>query len=51
MDKNDLIVIAGAGGFIGGHLTADFIRRGFTRIRAVDVKQFDIPTGYLKFEK
>ena len=41
MDKNDLIVIAGAGGFIGGHLTADFVRQGFKRIRAVDVKPFD----------
>ena len=47
MDKNDLIVITGAGGFIGGHLTADFIQRGFTRIRAVDVKQFD--KWYQKF--
>jgi GDP-D-mannose 3', 5'-epimerase len=41
VDKNDLIVIAGAGGFIGGHLTADYIKQGFTRIRAVDVKPFE----------
>ncbi len=35
------ILVAGAGGFIGGHLVADFRRRGFTRIRAVDVKPLD----------
>ncbi len=38
VDKNDLIVIAGAGGFIGGHLTADLLRNGYRRLRAVDVK-------------
>ncbi len=38
MKKEDLIVIAGAGGFIGGHLVGDFVRRGFTHLRAVDVK-------------
>src|SRR5207253_8379072 len=26
------------GGFIGGHLVADLLRRGFTNIRAVDIK-------------
>jgi GDP-D-mannose 3',5'-epimerase len=41
VDKNDLIVIAGAGGFIGGHLTADFVRQGYTNIRAIDVKPLD----------
>ncbi|HEY0701868.1 MAG TPA: NAD-dependent epimerase/dehydratase family protein [Candidatus Acidoferrales bacterium] len=39
--KNPHILVAGAGGFIGGHLVADFRRRGFTRIRAVDVKPLD----------
>jgi GDP-D-mannose 3', 5'-epimerase len=38
---NARILVAGAGGFIGGHLVADFRRRGYTRIRAVDVKPFD----------
>lgn len=38
---NRLIVVAGAGGFIGGHLVADLRRRGFTNIRAVDCKPFD----------
>ena len=36
--KDDLIVITGAGGFIGGNLALYFKRKGFTRIRAVDKK-------------
>jgi nucleoside-diphosphate-sugar epimerase len=36
--KDDLILVAGAGGFIGGHLVADLLRRGHTNIRAVDLK-------------
>jgi nucleoside-diphosphate-sugar epimerase len=36
--KDDLIVIAGAGGFIAGALTRYFHDQGFTRIRAVDRK-------------
>lgn len=38
IDKDDLIVITGAGGFIGGALTRYFHDQGFTRIRAVDKK-------------
>ncbi len=38
MQKNDLIVIAGAGGFIAGALARYFHDRGFTRIRAIDKK-------------
>ena len=38
LNKNDLIVIAGAGGFIAGALTKRFHDQGFTRIRAVDRK-------------
>ena len=37
-DKNGLIVIAGAGGFIAGALTRYFQKRGFTRLRAIDKK-------------
>jgi GDP-D-mannose 3',5'-epimerase len=37
-NKDDLIVITGAGGFIGGSLARYFQDRGFTRIRAVDKK-------------
>jgi nucleoside-diphosphate-sugar epimerase len=36
--QDDLIVVAGAGGFIGGHLVADLLRQGHARIRAVDCK-------------
>jgi GDP-D-mannose 3',5'-epimerase len=39
--KNDLIVVTGAGGFIGGHLVADLLRQGHTRVRAVDLKPLD----------
>jgi GDP-D-mannose 3',5'-epimerase len=37
-NKDDLIVIAGAGGFIAGALTRYFHDQGFTRIRAIDKK-------------
>ncbi len=37
-NPDDLIVIAGAGGFIAGSLVRYFHDRGFTRIRAVDKK-------------
>jgi nucleoside-diphosphate-sugar epimerase len=37
-NKDDLIVITGAGGFIAGALARYFRDRGFTRIRAVDKK-------------
>src|SRR5437762_247664 len=39
--KSDLIVVCGAGGFIGGHLVADLLRQGHRAIRAVDVKPMD----------
>jgi nucleoside-diphosphate-sugar epimerase len=38
LKKDDLIVITGAGGFIGGSLARYFHDQGFTRIRAVDKK-------------
>jgi len=38
LKKDDLIVITGAGGFIGGNLAKYFIDKGFTRVRAVDKK-------------
>ena len=37
-NKDDLIVICGAGGFIAGALTRYFSEQGFTRLRAVDKK-------------
>jgi nucleoside-diphosphate-sugar epimerase len=37
MRKNELIVITGAGGFIGGHLAGLFLRKGL-RVRCADIK-------------
>jgi len=39
--KDDLVVVCGAGGFIGGHLVADLRRQGYGHLRAVDVKPLD----------
>jgi nucleoside-diphosphate-sugar epimerase len=36
--NNDLIVVAGAGGFLGGSLVAELRQQGCQRIRAVDIK-------------
>jgi GDP-D-mannose 3', 5'-epimerase len=44
LNKNDLIVITGAGGFIAGSLTRYFHDQGFTNIRAIDRKP--IPQWY-----
>src|ERR1700719_1347839 len=38
LKKSDLIVISGAGGFIGGNLVKYFHDRGFSRIRGADKK-------------
>ena len=48
MDKDQLISVGGAGGFIGGALIADLRKQGFTRLRAVDQKPFD--QWYQKFD-
>src|SRR5579883_2440060 len=39
--KDDLVLVTGAGGFIGGSLVADFRQKGYKKIRAVDVKPVD----------
>jgi len=39
--KNDVVVVCGAGGFIGGHLVASLRREGARNIRAVDQKPLD----------
>ena len=41
MNTRDRVVVTGAGGFIGGHLVAELLRRGFEDVRGVDVKPFD----------
>ncbi|MFZ6027670.1 MAG: NAD-dependent epimerase/dehydratase family protein, partial [Chloroflexota bacterium] len=44
LKKSDLLVIAGAGGFIGGALVRYFHEQGFTNLRAVDKKP--LPAWY-----
>ena len=39
--SDQITVVAGGGGFIGGHLIADLKRKGVSRIRAVDIKPMD----------
>ena len=39
--ENKKIVVCGAGGFIGGHLVNDLKTKGYSLIRAVDIKPFD----------
>jgi len=38
LDRKELILVTGAGGFIGGHLVADLLDQGYERVRAVDMK-------------
>ena len=39
--KDQLVLITGAGGFIGGAMVAEFRRQGYRKIRAADIKPFD----------
>jgi len=39
--KDELIVVTGAGGFIGGAMIADFRRQGYKNIRGVDLKSLE----------
>src|SRR5215204_3199140 len=41
INNDDIVVVTGAGGFIGGHLVADLRKQGFKRLRAVDRKPLD----------
>jgi nucleoside-diphosphate-sugar epimerase len=38
LKNDDPILVTGAGGFIGGYLVKDLVEKGFTKIRAVDLK-------------
>jgi GDP-D-mannose 3',5'-epimerase len=49
MNKSERILVTGAGGFIGGWIIDDLLRRGYTNIRAVDIKPF--AGWYQKFDK
>ena len=40
MTRNVDVLVAGGGGFIGGHLVADLIKQGLT-VRSVDIKPID----------
>ena len=40
-EKQKLVVVAGAGGFIGGSLVASLRERGYRWIRAVDLKPLE----------
>ena len=39
MDRNQKVLVAGGGGFIGGHLISDLISKGYENIKSVDIKQ------------
>src|SRR4051812_4125376 len=39
--NDNIVLVAGGGGFIGGHLVARLRAEGYTRIRSVDVKPID----------
>jgi GDP-D-mannose 3', 5'-epimerase len=41
LDKDDLVVVAGGGGFIGGWLVRRLLELGCRRIRSVDLKPMD----------
>jgi len=45
--QNELVTVTGGGGFIGGALVADLRSRGYSKIRAVDIKPLD--EWYQKF--
>jgi GDP-D-mannose 3',5'-epimerase len=40
MRRGELVVVAGGGGFIGGHLVGYLVEQGYEHVRAVDVKPF-----------
>ena len=49
MNVNDTILVAGGGGFIGGHLVRTLHEQGFANVRSVDAKPLD--EWYLRLEE
>jgi nucleoside-diphosphate-sugar epimerase len=47
LDRSSRVVVAGAGGFIGGALVGHLIEQGFNHVRAVDIKP--LPLWHRKF--
>ena len=41
LDHSQRVLVAGGGGFIGGWLVGDLLKRGFTDVRSVDIKPVD----------
>jgi GDP-D-mannose 3',5'-epimerase len=39
--KDEIVVVTGGGGFIGGHLVAALRQQGYKKIRSVDIKPLD----------
>ena len=40
VDKDGTVLVAGGGGFIGGHLVGRLLADGVRHVRAVDIKPF-----------
>ena len=47
--KSEKILVAGAGGFIGGWIINDLLSKGYNNIRAIDIKP--VSNWYQKFEE
>ena len=41
VDQRETVLVAGAGGFIGGHLVKNLFQKGFGNVRAVDSKPLE----------
>lgn len=46
--RKQKVVVCGAGGFIGGHLVADLVKKGYTNIQAIDIKPIRSWNQYFK---
>ena len=48
LDPSARVVVAGAGGFIGGALVGHLIQQGFTDVRVVDIRYRTSPAEIAK---